>query len=58
LPFPGKENTLIEANTGTFLRQGNLYLGKIKVLLLRDFYQASHGREGFSLKKEEANKKG
>ncbi|PWI46420.1 hypothetical protein CEE45_16885 [Candidatus Heimdallarchaeota archaeon B3_Heim] len=40
--------THIQAHTGTFLRQGSLYdLGKIKAPLLRDYYQASCGIDGF-----------
>jgi hypothetical protein len=42
-----EKKTPIDAHIGTILRQGNLYLGKIKVPLAREFYQASCGMEGF-----------
>jgi len=43
-----RKKTHIEAHIGTFSRQGNLYdLGKIKVSVSIDFYQASSGIESF-----------
>jgi len=43
----------IEAHTGTFSRQGDLYdLGKIRVSVSRELYQASCGIEGYLCRRE------
>ena len=45
---PQERKMHIEAHRGTFSRQGSLYdLGKIRVALTREFYQASCGIERF-----------
>jgi len=45
-----RKNDFIDAHIGTLSRVGDLFLGKIKVPVLREFYQASCEIEGFSLK--------